>query len=87
MVRSFSQTAAADTEVRMVYYALTSVHLFWCRVQLWGLAIGFLQLANPATEAFTNTLQLWLVRNWSSAMLDLAVILWFLLLKVLQATN
>eukprot|EP00878_Enallax_costatus_P037337 GHUV01042162.1.p1 GENE.GHUV01042162.1~~GHUV01042162.1.p1 ORF type:complete len:355 (+),score=100.67 GHUV01042162.1:663-1727(+) len=27
---------------------------------LWGLAIGFLQLANPATQAFTNTLQLWL---------------------------
>lgn len=27
---------------------------------LFGLAIGFLQLARPATQAFTNTLQLWL---------------------------
>jgi hypothetical protein len=32
--------------------------------QLTGVAIGFLQLANPVTEAFTNTLQLWLVRGW-----------------------
>lgn len=31
--------------------------------QLWGLAIGFLQLANPMTEAFTNTLQIWLVSS------------------------
>lgn len=30
-------------------------------LQLFGLAIGFLQLAHPATQAFTNTLQLWLV--------------------------
>ena len=31
--------------------------------QLVGLAIGFLQLANPATVAFTNTLKLWLVSS------------------------
>jgi hypothetical protein len=29
--------------------------------QLWGLAIGFLQLANPNTVHFTNSLALWLV--------------------------
>jgi hypothetical protein len=29
--------------------------------QLVGLGIGFLQLAHPATQAFTNTLKLWLV--------------------------
>jgi hypothetical protein len=29
--------------------------------QLVGLGIGFLQLAHPAAQAFTNTLQLWLV--------------------------
>ncbi|WIA41790.1 hypothetical protein OEZ86_009122 [Tetradesmus obliquus] len=27
---------------------------------LWGLAIGFLQLANPQTVAFTNSLRMWL---------------------------
>jgi len=31
-------------------------------LQLSGVAIGFLQLAHPATHAFTNTLKLWLVR-------------------------
>lgn len=41
--------------------AMTLSSLLLTAVQLVGLGIGFLQLAHPATQAFTNTLQLWLV--------------------------
>lgn len=56
---AFALSESKATTPMITVYMCCPLLVFFS--QLVGLGIGFLQLSHPATQAFTNTLQLWLV--------------------------
>lgn len=62
-IGSHPHCSCAFTLTQVPPAAATPAASTLCWLQLVGLGIGFLQLAHPPTQAFTNTLKLWLVGN------------------------